>query len=127
MWASFWAHSAQFWAHNVCGHEIEIELDAKLVKKSRYRMNQTYAAQVKEEINKLVKTKFVYPVDGSKWLSPIIIVAKNNGQLRVCVDYNKLNAVTKSDPFPLPFMKSIVETVHNKMEEMSCSTLYGFT
>ena len=96
---------------HICEHKIEIEPDANLVKQSRYRMNPTYAAQVKEEIDKLVKTGFVYPVDRSKWLSPIVIVPKTNGKLRVCVDYCKLNAVTKSDPFPLPFTESILETV----------------
>lgn len=96
---------------HICEHKIEIEPDAKPVKQSRYQMNPTYAAQVKEEIDKLVKTGFVYPVDRSEWLSPIVIVLKKNGKLRVCVDYRKLNVVTKSDPILLPFTESILEAV----------------
>lgn len=38
-------------------------------------------------------------------------ITKKNGKLRVCVDYRKLNVVRKSDPFPLPFTESILETV----------------
>lgn len=38
---------------NICKHKIEIEPDAKPAKQNRYRMNLTYAAQVKNEMDKL--------------------------------------------------------------------------
>ena len=66
---------------------------------------------MKHEIDKLLKAGFIYPVDRAEWLSPIVIVPKKNGKLRVCVDYRKLNGATKSDPFPLPFTEEILETV----------------
>ena len=40
-----------------------------------------------------------------------MIVPKKNGKLQVYVDYQKLNAVTKVDFFPLPFTESILEAV----------------
>ena len=38
------------------------------------------------------------------WLSLIAVIPKKNGQIRVCVDYRKLNAATVTDAFPLLFM-----------------------
>ena len=38
----------------------------------------------------------------SPWASPINLVAKKDGTTRFCVDYRKLNYVTKLDVFPLP-------------------------
>ena len=62
-------------------------------------MNPNYASKVKEEIDKYLKAGFIDHFDKTEWLSPIVIVPKKNGKLRVCVDYRKLNAVTKGRSF----------------------------
>ena len=38
----------------------------------------------------------------SPWASPIVLVRKKDGDLRLCVDYHHLNSVTKTDAFPIP-------------------------
>lgn len=69
--------------------------------------------KAKEENDKYHETGFIYPLDKTKWLLAIVIMPKMNGKLQVCVNYWKLNAVTKVDPFPLPFTKSILEATTN--------------
>ena len=96
---------------HMCEHKIELQPETKPIRQMCYTMNPNYAAKVKEEINKYLEAGFIYPVEKTEWLSPIVIVPKKNGKLRVCVDYRKLNAVTKVDPFPLPFTESILEVV----------------
>ena len=73
-------------------------------------MNPNYAAKVKEEIDKLLRG-FIRPVKQATWLSPIVVVPKKNGKIRVCVDYRKLNATTVMDAFPLPFTDRVLDAV----------------
>jgi hypothetical protein len=85
--------------------------DAIPVQQRRYRLNPNYAAKVKEEIDKLLRVGFIRSVKRATWLSPIVVVPKKNGKLRVCVDYRKLNAATIIDAFPLPFTDGVLDTV----------------
>jgi hypothetical protein len=34
-----------------------------------------------------------------------------NGKLRICIDFRKLNATTKKDPYPLPFTNEVLKTI----------------
>jgi len=74
-------------------------------------MNPNYAQRVKEDLNKLLYTQFIFPIESIQWLSPLVIVLKKNGKLRICVDYQKLNSQTKKDPFPLPFLGLVLDIV----------------
>ena len=92
-------------------HQIHLSTDAKPIAQRRYRMNPNYAAKVKEEIDKLLRVGFIRPVKQATWLSPIVVVPKKNGKIRVCVDYRKLNAATVTDAFPLPFTDGVLDAV----------------
>ena len=92
-------------------HQIHLSKDAKPVAQRRYRMNPNYAAKVMEEINKLLRVGFIRPVKQATWLSPIVVVPKKNGKIRVCVDYRKLNAATFTDAFPLSSTDKVLDAV----------------
>ena len=46
----------------------------------------------------------------SPWPSPIILVKKENGEMRFCIDYRKLNSVTIGQAHPLPRVDDILDS-----------------
>jgi hypothetical protein len=77
-------------------------------------MNPTMKDIVKEELQKLLTTNFIYPISDSQWVSPLVMVPKKNGKWRICVDYRELNKETHKYHFPLPFIDQVLDTLAGK-------------
>ncbi|XP_030930818.1 uncharacterized protein LOC115956643 [Quercus lobata] len=112
---------------SICMIHILLEEGAKTSCQPQRRLNSPMIDAVKKEILKLLEVGVIYPISDSNWVSPVhvipkktgIIVVKNqNDELvptriqngwRVCIDYRKLNVVTRKDHFPLPFIDQMLE------------------
>ena len=49
----------------------------------------------------------------SPWASAVVLVRKKDGTLRFCVDYRRLNKVTKKDVYPLPRIDDALDRLYN--------------
>ena len=49
--------------------------------------------------------------NNSSWSSPCILVPKPDSTPRLCTDYCRVNAVTKSDYFPLPRLDDCIDRI----------------
>ena len=63
-----------------------------------------------KEVEKMLEKGFIKPTD-SPWASPIVLVTKKDGSTRFCIDYRRLNDVTRKDAYPLPNINEILETL----------------
>jgi hypothetical protein len=41
----------------------------------------------------------------------VVTHSSNTQELRICIDFKKLNATTKKDPYPLPFTDEMLNTI----------------
>ena len=110
-----------------CTHRILLEDDAKPSRQPQRRLNPPMMEVVKKEVLKLLQAGMIYPISDSSWVSPtqvvpkkggLTVVANQSGEMvptrvqtgwRVCIDYRKLNAVTRKDHFPLSFIDQMLE------------------
>jgi len=59
----------------------------------------------------LLAASFIKPIEKAIWLSPIVVMPKKNGKLRIYVDFRKLNVATKKDPYLLSFTNEVINIV----------------
>ncbi len=81
-----------------------------LAHQTRYKLNPNYVTLIIQDIHKLLVVGFNQFVEAT-WLSPIIIIPKKNGKLKIYIDFKKLNATTKKDPYSLPFIDEVLNTI----------------
>ena len=60
-------------------HRIHLNTNVRRIQQGRYWMKPNYAARVNEEIDKLLRVRFIRPIKRATWLSPIMVVPKKNG------------------------------------------------
>ena len=110
-------------------HHIYLEEESKAVRQPQRRLNPHLQEVIRIEVLKLLQAGIIYPISGSTLVSPTQVVPKKSGVTtvrnekgeelstrlttgwRVCIDYRRLNEVTRKYHFPLPFIDQLLERV----------------
>ena len=91
-------------------HRLPIKLEFHPFQQPPRRMSNEVELKVKEEIEKLLKAKFITPTRYVQWLANIVPVMKKNEKLRVCVDFMDLNATTPKDMYVMHIIDTLVDS-----------------
>ena len=80
-----------------------------------------------EEVQKLLGTEFIREVYYPDWLANVVMVKKDNGKWRMCVDFTDLNRVCPKDSYPLPRIDNLVDstTRHELLSFMDAFSSYN--
>ncbi|UYV74416.1 hypothetical protein LAZ67_11003491, partial [Cordylochernes scorpioides] len=90
-------------------HKIDTS-DSRPIKQRPYRVSPVERRAIQSEVDKMIKMGIVQPSE-SPWSSPVVLVKKKDGSWRFCVDYRKLNKVTKKDVYPLPRNDDVLDSL----------------
>jgi hypothetical protein len=66
---------------------------------------------MEKEVKKLFDAKIIIPLRYFERVANLVLVRKNNGEIRICVDFGNLNRSPKKDIYPLPKMEHILQRV----------------
>ena len=106
-----------------------MEEETKPIRQPQRRLNPHMQKVVRAEVLKLLQAGIIYPISDNPWVSPTQVMPKKSGITvvqndkweevstcltsgwRVCIDYRKLNAVTRKNHLSLPFIDQVLERV----------------
>jgi hypothetical protein len=96
----FALHSLELGSTEVVKHVIDTG-DSKPIKQPARRVPFVLRQKIEEMTTQMLDAGVIEP-SKSPWASPVVLVRKKDGSHRFCIDYRRLNAVTKMDVLPLP-------------------------
>lgn len=105
-------------------HEIHTG-NASPIRQQARRIPSGLREEARKLVQEMLKRDIIQP-SSSPWSSPIVLVRKKDGSLRFCVDYRKVNAVTKKDAYPLPRVDETLDTLSGSQWFSTLDLLSGY-
>lgn len=101
-------------------HKIPLKDESKVVNLRPYRFSYFQRLEIEKIVEELLKNSFIQP-STSPYSSPILLVKKNDGTWRMCVDFRRLNDNTVKNKFPIPVINDLLDelkhaTVFSKLD-----------
>jgi hypothetical protein len=62
----------------------------------------------------------------SEYASPILLIKKKTGDVRMCVDYRAINEITFPDKYPLPRIDDQIDRLHSNTYVTSLDLFSGY-
>ncbi|XP_074293322.1 uncharacterized protein LOC141620315 [Silene latifolia] len=108
-------------------HRLAVWKGISPKKQPRRRFRSEMLPEIEVEVNKLIDAGFITEVKYPTWIANIVPVRKNNGQLRICVDFRDLNDAYPKDDFSLPVTEIMIDatTGHEALSFMDCTAGYN--
>jgi hypothetical protein len=103
--------------HIGCTDLIEFVIDVgghAPVNQRQYEVSPYILEKVKAEVKRMEKMGVVARCSSSPWSSPFVVVPKQDGRLRLCIDLRRINAITQNiDAYPLPNVSTILANMQS--------------
>ena len=81
--------------------------------------------QAQALVNRMLQGGIIQP-SASPWSSPVVLVKKKDGSLRFCVDYRRINSITRHDAYPLPHINDMLDTLAGSQWFTTIDLLSGY-
>ncbi len=106
----FSQHDLDFGRTNKVKHHINLHDETPFKQRARPIHPQDIQA-VRKHLQELLDAGIIRESESS-FSSPIVVVRKKNGDVRLCIDYRKLNAQTVKDAYALPNLEETFTALH---------------
>ena len=88
-----------------------IETDRPHLRQPYHRQNPDVRREEMAQVQQMLSNGVICP-SNSPWASPVVMVKKEDGSLRFCVDFRQLNTATVKDAHPIPSIDDLLDALH---------------
>ncbi|KAH7711359.1 gagpol and env protein precursor [Aphelenchoides avenae] len=106
-------------------HEIELAEGTKPIAQPGRPVPLAFRRPLKEMIDQY-KQMGVIKDSKSEWSSPVVLVRKKDGSIRMCVDYRRLHKVIKLSQYPMPNINVMLQSLVGKKSFTTCDLHSGY-
>lgn len=93
-------------------HCIIVPENQRPIASPPYRLSPSKKDLLQKEIKKRIAENTIEECE-SPWAAPVAMVPKPNEDMRLCIDYRRLNEVTISDKYPMPRIEDLLHAAKN--------------
>ena len=96
-------------------YQLKLHIDPNVTPVAQPARRVPYALRdkVKDKIEELVEMDIIESVEGpTPWVSPVVVVPKQNGEIRLCVDMRRANEAIIRERHPIPTVDDVLHSLN---------------
>ena len=105
-------------------HDIDTG-DSRPIKQSTRRPPIAAREAEDEILDEMLETGVIEPFNSS-WASPVCLVKNKDGTFRFCIDYRRVNALSKKDAYPIPDIQDALDNLRGSRYFATIDLLSGY-
>ena len=94
---------------------IPIDPEVQPIAQTTRRVPYHLRDKLSDKLDELVELDIIEKVSGlSSWVSPVVVVRKPSGEIRLCVDMRQANRAVKRERYPIPTIDEVLQDLNQR-------------
>lgn len=106
-------------------HSIPLQPGTQPIHVKQFRLSPAEREEINRQVTALKDAGVIRDSD-SPYSAPLLLVRKKSGEMRLCVDFRRLNAATVKDKYPLPNIRDLLDLLRGKRYFTSLDLRSGY-
>ncbi len=110
-------------------HQVRLHVDPSVtpVAQTVRRIPFSLRDKVESKVKELQELDIIEPVEGpTPWVSPVVVVPKPNGDIRLCVDMRRANEAIIRERHPIPTVDEVLQTINQSTVFSKIDLKWGY-
>ena len=106
---------------------LDINPNVKFIAQPYRRIPFNLRRKIRDKTTELLDMGIIEPLEGpAPWVNPVVIVPKNKGKLRLCVDMRQANQAIMRRRYPIPMVDEMLHTMNGSKVFSKSDLKWGY-